>query len=135
MPRVVYLGCQCLWRRGTHTAGQCHKSPGTSRLDLGACLDHEMLLIVDSFQGGRQDGHVVGRPNMDRHSVCRYTVSDCVEGITAELSSRLAKTCVGRSRCSVLVDVGWMRSCNSFADYTQVTYQCIPSEFRLATML
>ena len=110
-------------------AGQCRNLP-RPRLDLDACFDHEMLLIVEAFQGGSNvDGH---RGESDerrrrRRRVCRYAAGDCIEPVTLELISRLSNSCVGRSSCSVAVDVGWMHSCNRLADYSQVIYQCIPS--------
>ena len=114
--------------------------PGIPRLDLDACFDHEMLLIVEAFQGSRSslrgsDG--VGRQgeSEERRLVCQYAVGDCVEPVTSEHISRLSNSCVGRSSCSVAVDVGWMYSCNSLADYSQVVYQCIPSSFCLTVLL
>ena len=104
--------------------------PSISRLTLDACSDHEMLLIVEAFQGGRPSRQGDGgrdERQRQRRRVCRYAVGDCVEPVTAELRARLAKSCVGRSRCSVAVDVGWMHSCDRFTDYTQVVYKCIPS--------
>ena len=115
--------------------------PGRPRLDLDACSDHEMLLIVEAFQGGRpsppRHGDVVDGPKrrLQRRRMCGYEAGDCVEPVTPELSDRLSDSCVGRSRCSVIVDVGWMRSCSSFADYSQVIYQCIPSECILIVVL
>ena len=87
-----------------------------------------MLLIIEAFQGGgapRQGG-------VGPRRVCRYAAGDCVEPVSAALRARLNDRCVGRPRCSVAVDVGsWLHSCNRFADYTHVVYQCIPSWFRL----
>jgi len=109
--------------------GQCRNLPDTWRLDLNACSHHEMMLIVEAFQGGRPKLQASGSTERQRRQgrVCRYSAGDCVEPVTPELSSRLSDSCVGRPRCSVAVDVSWMRSCNSFADYSQVIYQCIPS--------
>jgi len=112
-------------------AGQCRNLPGP-RLDLDACFHNEMLLIVEAFQGSNGDvgdGHrgESEERRRRRRQVCRYVAGDCIEPVTLELISRLSNSCVGRSSCSVAVDVGWMHSCNRLADYSQVIYQCIPS--------
>ena len=106
---------------------QCQHTPDVPPLVLGACSDQEMILIVEGFQGRTSRQVEDGKHHHRR--VCRYAAGDCVEPVTAELRSRLFRSCVGRSRCSVVVDIGWMHSCKSFADYIQVVYQCIPSSF------
>jgi len=56
-----------------------------------------------------------------------------VEPVTTSLRARLASSCVGRPRCSVVSnDVGWMHSCRGVADYVQVVYQCIPSQSHIS---
>ena len=127
-----------------HIAGQCRNSEAdVARLNLDGCLDDEMLLIVDVFQGvwsspqsgGDGQGRSEARRPRQRRRVCRYSSGDCVEPMSSRLFSRLSNSCVGRSSCSFDVDVGWLRSCNRRADYIQVTYQCIPRSFCFHTIL
>lgn len=110
-----------------HSTGQCYNVAGIPRLDLTECDADDMMLVLDAFQGRhrhQQQGH-------GWRQSCRFNRDDCTESVTGEMEARLATQCVGRSKCSVTVDVGWMRRCNTYGQYSHVIYQCVPRESSL----
>ena len=114
---------------------QCYNVAGIPRLELEACSNDDMLLIVEAFQAVRGTGMLIGSEGLHETRVlhgserqsCHYQKGDCLEATTTASRKELNEICVGRSRCSVNVNVGWMRHCNAYSNYNFVLYQCIPS--------
>ena len=122
-----------------HSVSQCYNG----YLDLNRCSrDDDLILIVDSFQGRSRALTRNPPASRRRHqlqllhplaSTCRYDANDvrghCIDDVTDVMSERLERQCTGRPRCRVEVDVGWMDSCQMFAHYAHVVYQCIPRQY------
>jgi hypothetical protein len=125
-----------MFTAAVHTTGQCYNVAGVPRLDLTECDSDDLILILDAFQGRHRHPQQQGLTQQGHgwRQSCRYNRDDCIEAVTGEMETRLATECVGRSKCSVTVDVGWMRRCNTYGQYSHVVYQCVPRESSRSTI-
>lgn len=140
-----------------HQQQQHHRSPVPSKIDsrvmgprvmtphqLTNIIPHEAddvssilrLPEIKTAEVGRERRAVTEQQQqLIRPRNCRSTRSDCTDKVPGQLDSRLVDQCVGRPSCSVAVDSSWIESCNGYAQFIQVIYQCVPRKYRIHTLV